>query len=113
MRTVDEYLDSLKNMRPNIYKFGELIEDVTSNPSTRRCIMGHAQIFESAQKDEHRDLLTTTSSLTGEKISRYLSIVTNADEMVKNVSFLIKVILAVLLGILFLIILMIVQTYAY
>jgi len=85
MRNVDEYLESLKSMRPNLYKFGELIEDVTTHPSTRRCVMGHAQIFESAQKEEHRDLLTTTSSLTGEPISRYLSLVENADDMVKNV----------------------------
>jgi 4-hydroxybutyryl-CoA dehydratase/vinylacetyl-CoA-Delta-isomerase len=86
MKTVDEYLDSLKKMRSNMYKFGKLIEDVTFDPSTRRCIMGHAQIYESAQKEEHRDLLTTTSSLTGEKISRYLSLVTDADQMVKNVN---------------------------
>ncbi|MGA1819382.1 MAG: 4-hydroxyphenylacetate 3-hydroxylase N-terminal domain-containing protein [Thermoplasmatota archaeon] len=85
MRTSDEYFESLKAMRPNVYKFGELIEDVTTHPSTRRCVMGHAQIFDSAQKDEHRDLLTTTSSLTGETISRYLSIVGNPDDMVKNV----------------------------
>ncbi|MFW3146541.1 MAG: 4-hydroxyphenylacetate 3-hydroxylase N-terminal domain-containing protein [Thermoplasmatota archaeon] len=86
MKTADEYLDSLKAMRPNVYKFGELIEDVTLNPSTRRCVMGHAKIFESAQKDEYRDLLTTTSSLTGEPISRYLSLVGSAEDMIKNVN---------------------------
>ena len=69
MKTMDEYLESLKAMRPNVYKFGELIEDVTLHPSTRRCVMGHAQIFESAATDEHKDLLTTTSSLTDQQVS--------------------------------------------
>ncbi len=85
MRTSQEYRESLKRMRPNVYKFGELIEDVTMHPSTRRTIEGHAQIFDAAQTEEHRDLLTTTSSLTGERISRYLSIVGSAEDMIKNV----------------------------
>jgi len=85
MRTSQEYRESLKRMRPNVYKFGELIEDVTVHPSTRRTVEGHAQIFDAAQTDEHRDLLTTTSSLTGERISRYLSIVGSAEDMIKNV----------------------------
>ncbi len=86
MKTPEEYRESLKKMRSNIYKFGELIDDVTIHPSTRRTIMGHSQIFESAMTDEHKELLTTTSSLTGETISRYLSLVTDADQMVKNVN---------------------------
>jgi 4-hydroxybutyryl-CoA dehydratase/vinylacetyl-CoA-Delta-isomerase len=85
MRTPEEYKDSLKAMRNNVYKFGELIDDVTVHPSTRRCVEGHAQIFESAQKEEYRDLLTTKSSLTGQIISRYLSVVGSQEDMIKNV----------------------------
>ena len=75
MKTSKEYKESLRKMRPNIYKFGELITDVTTNPATKRSIEGHAQIFDAAQKPEFKDILTTTSHFTGEPISRYLSIV--------------------------------------
>jgi len=85
MRTSKEYKESLKRMRPNVYKFGELIEDVTTHPATRRSVEGHAQIFDAAQKEEYRDLLTTTSSITGERISRYLSIIGSAEDMIHNV----------------------------
>jgi 4-hydroxybutyryl-CoA dehydratase/vinylacetyl-CoA-Delta-isomerase len=85
MRTAQEYKASLRRMRPNVYKFGELIQDVTTHPATRRTIEGHAQIFEAAQKDEYRGLLTTTSSLTGEQISRYLSVIRSAEDMISNV----------------------------
>ncbi len=85
MRTSDEYKASLKAMRKNVYKFGELIEDITIHPSTRRCVEGHAQIFDSAQKEEYMDLLTTRSHITGEMISRYLSIVGSMEDMIKNV----------------------------
>ncbi len=85
MRTSDEYRESLKAMRKNVYKFGEQIDDITIHPSTRRCVAGHAQIFDATMKDEYRDLLTTTSHLTGETISRYLSIVGSEVDMIKNV----------------------------
>jgi len=85
MRTSKEYRESLKRMRPNVYKFGELITDITVHPATRRTVEGHAQIFDAALKEEYKDLLTTTSSLTGERISRYLSIVGSPEDMIANV----------------------------
>jgi len=72
-------------MRPNIYKFGELITDVTTHPMTKRTIEGHAQIFDAAKKPEYKDILTTVSNLTGETISRYLSIVQSPEDMIANV----------------------------
>jgi 4-hydroxybutyryl-CoA dehydratase/vinylacetyl-CoA-Delta-isomerase len=85
MKTSEEYKESLQNMRPNIYKFGELIKDVTTHPATKRTVEGHGQIFDTAHKDKYKDILTTTSSLTGERIIRYLSLIKNAEDMVANV----------------------------
>ena len=85
MKTSKEYKESLKNMRPNIYKFGELIKDVTTHPATRRTVNGHAQIFDASQKPEYKDILTTKSSLTDEQVSRYLSIICSAEDMIANV----------------------------
>jgi len=85
MRTPEEYKESLRRMRPNIYKFGELIEDVTTHPATRRSIEGHAKIFEAAQKKEYKEILTTKSMLTGKRVSRYLSVIKDADDMIMNV----------------------------
>jgi 4-hydroxybutyryl-CoA dehydratase/vinylacetyl-CoA-Delta-isomerase len=85
MKTSKEYKESLRKMKPNIYKFGELIKDVTTNPATKRTIEGHAQIFDAAQKPEYQDILTTKSNLTGKKVVRYLSILQNADDMIANV----------------------------
>jgi len=71
-------------MKPNIYKFGKLIKDVTTDPATKRTIDGHAQIFDAAKKKEYRDILTTTSILTGKPVVRYLSILKNAEDMIAN-----------------------------
>jgi len=85
MRTAQEYRESLQRMRPNVYKFGELIRDVTTHPATRRAVAGHAQIFDAAQRAEYQEILTTLSSITGERISRYLSVIGGADDMIMNV----------------------------
>lgn len=85
MKTAKEYKESLRKMRPNIYKFGELITDVTTHPATRRSIEGHAQIFDAAQKEEYKDLLTTPSHFTSQPISRYLSIIQGPEDMIANV----------------------------
>ncbi len=84
LKTGEQFKESLRKMRPNIYKFGDLIEDVTTHPATRRTVTGHSQIFDAALQEEHSDLLTTKSILTGKTVSRYLSIVQNADDMIKN-----------------------------
>jgi hypothetical protein len=64
LTTDEEYKASLKYMRPNIYKFGKLIEDVTTHPATRNAIEGHASLFRAQSEEQHRQLLTTASHLT-------------------------------------------------
>lgn len=84
MRTPKEYKESLGRMRSNIYKFGELIEDVTIHPATKATVEGHAQIFEFSKKEEYQDIFTTKSNLSGERISRYLSIIGSPEDMYAN-----------------------------
>jgi 4-hydroxybutyryl-CoA dehydratase/vinylacetyl-CoA-Delta-isomerase len=85
MKTSKEYKESLRKMKPNIYKFGELIKDVTTHPATKRTVEGHAQIFDAAHKPEYKGILTTKSNLTGKPVIRYLSILESAEDMIANV----------------------------
>jgi len=87
MRKPEEYKESLRKMRPNIYKFGELIEDVTTHPATKRTVAGHAQIFSAAQSEQYHDAVTTKSSLVTPEIeiSRYLSLIRSEADMVANI----------------------------
>jgi 4-hydroxybutyryl-CoA dehydratase/vinylacetyl-CoA-Delta-isomerase len=80
----EQYIDSLKKMRPNLYKFDELIEDVTTHPATRRTVEGHSKSFRLYDDPAEREILTTKSHLTGEPISRYLSIIRGPDDMYAN-----------------------------
>ncbi len=84
LKTVQEYKESLKKMKPNVYKFSKLIEDVTTHPATRSTVEGHASIYATQNDPKYRELVTTTSDLSGEKISRYLSIIGSMEDMVAN-----------------------------
>jgi 4-hydroxybutyryl-CoA dehydratase/vinylacetyl-CoA-Delta-isomerase len=84
LKTYDEYKASLKAMRPNIHKFGELIEDVTTHPATKNTVEGHASLFKVQHDENIKEMVTTASHLTGEPISRYLSIIRSAEDMFAN-----------------------------
>lgn len=84
LRTYEQYLESLRAMRPNIYKFNELIEDVTAHPATARTVRGHGWSYRMQHSEEEQDLFTTKSHLTDEPISRYLSVIQSADDMFAN-----------------------------
>ncbi|MEW6050781.1 MAG: 4-hydroxyphenylacetate 3-hydroxylase N-terminal domain-containing protein [Candidatus Zixiibacteriota bacterium] len=84
IKTYEQYLESLRKMRPNIHKYDQLITDVTTHPSTIRTVEGHAWTYKAAFDEKLRPSLTTTSHLTGEPISRYLSIIQSPEDMYAN-----------------------------
>ena len=84
LKTRAEYLASLKRLRPNVFKFGERIEDVTTHPATRRVVESHARAYDAAQDPSLSNLFTTTSALTGEKIHRHNSLMRSVEDVIYN-----------------------------
>jgi 4-hydroxybutyryl-CoA dehydratase/vinylacetyl-CoA-Delta-isomerase len=84
MRTPEQYKESLRRMRPNVYKFGELIKDVTVHPATRGTVEGHAQLYKASLEPETQDIFTKISAFSGERVSRYLTLIESADDMLAN-----------------------------
>lgn len=84
LRSREDYLASLKAMRPNVYKFGELIHDVTTHPATRRVVESHARAFDASNDPELSGVFTTKSSFTGEKIHRFNSLMTSLEDTLNN-----------------------------
>jgi len=84
VKTRADYLASLKKLRPNVYKFGERIDDVTIHPATRRVVESHARAYDGANDPDRSVLFTTTSVLTGEKIHRHNSLMQSAEDVIFN-----------------------------
>ena len=84
LKTREGYLESLKQMKPNVYKFGALIEDVTSHPATRRVVESHIRAFEAGSEKEKEDIFTTTSSFTGKTIFRFNGLMQSSEDVIAN-----------------------------
>ncbi len=84
LKTRKHYLASLKKMRPNIYKFGELIKDVTTHPATKRTVESHALNFDASHDPDLTDLYTTSSIFSGEKIHRWTSMMQSSGDLITN-----------------------------
>jgi 4-hydroxybutyryl-CoA dehydratase / vinylacetyl-CoA-Delta-isomerase len=87
LKTREQYLASLRKMRPNIFKFGEAIADVTTHPATRRVVESHARAYDAAHDPATAPLFTAASSLTEEKIHRHNSLMQSAEEVIFNSRF--------------------------
>lgn len=84
LKTPGEYKEALRRLKPNILKFGELIQDTSTNPNTKGTVEGHAQLYAAALDAQYADLFATTSNLSGDKVSRYLSVNQSAEDMIAN-----------------------------
>ncbi|NPV91470.1 MAG: 4-hydroxybutyryl-CoA dehydratase [Firmicutes bacterium] len=85
LKSTDQYLDSLRQMKRKIYVQGELVENIVDHPIIRPSINSVAMTYQLAMEPEHEDLMTCTSSLTGEKINRFNHLHQSTDDLIKKV----------------------------
>lgn len=88
LKTTKEYIDSLMKMKKRIFMFGEEIEDYTEHPMIRPSLNAVAMTYELSHHQEHEQLLTATSILSGDKINRFTHLHQSTDDLVKKVKML-------------------------
>jgi 4-hydroxybutyryl-CoA dehydratase/vinylacetyl-CoA-Delta-isomerase len=79
-----QYRESLKKMRPNIYKYGKLIEDVTTDPATKAHIDGVAHQYDMAFDEDKKALYVGTSHLTGQPAHRWNILNQTLEDQIAN-----------------------------
>jgi 4-hydroxybutyryl-CoA dehydratase/vinylacetyl-CoA-Delta-isomerase len=88
MKTADEYVESLRNLKLNVYFSGEKIQKPVDFALTKPSQNSVALTYALAQDPNYAELMTTTSHLTGERINRFTHIPQNSDDLVKKVKML-------------------------
>jgi 4-hydroxybutyryl-CoA dehydratase/vinylacetyl-CoA-Delta-isomerase len=71
LKTKLEYIESIKQMKPTAYMFGDKIDRVVDNPRLRAGIEATAATYELAQMDEYRKLFVAQSPLIDEPVNRF------------------------------------------
>lgn len=87
LKTPEEYFESIKR-KVNLYIFGEKIEEFWKSPYFKiiePSINTIRKIYEMAQMDEYKDLMTATSSLTGETINRFTHIHQSVEDLITKI----------------------------
>jgi 4-hydroxyphenylacetate 3-monooxygenase/4-hydroxybutyryl-CoA dehydratase/vinylacetyl-CoA-Delta-isomerase len=82
MRTSKEYFEDLRKMRKNVYMNGELVERV--DPELLPSIRVLSKTFDLAEDPKFKDLITTTSHLTGQTINRFTNVNRSSDDLLKK-----------------------------
>src|SRR5208337_2938992 len=85
LKTGDEYLASLRNLKLNIYMFGEKIDNFVEHPVIRPSINSVAKTYELALDERYQDLMSSTSNLTGETINRFTHLHQSTDDLIRKV----------------------------
>ena len=88
MMTGQQYRESLRKLKPEVYYLGEKIESVADHPAFLPHVNAAALTYDMALAPEFEELLTATSHLTGEKINRFTHIHHSHDDLVKKVKML-------------------------
>ncbi|MFW9914624.1 MAG: 4-hydroxyphenylacetate 3-hydroxylase family protein [Candidatus Thorarchaeota archaeon] len=84
LKTPQEYLESIQR-DVNLYMFGEKVKDFWKHPIIAPSINTVMKIYELAQKEEHKPLMTTISNLTGETINRFTHIHQSVEDLINKV----------------------------
>ena len=85
IKTVAEYLESLRKMKPRACGLGEQIENPVDHPMIRPSINAVAETYRLAEEPAYRDLIVTTSPISGKEINRFTHISMSPDDLVKRV----------------------------
>jgi 4-hydroxybutyryl-CoA dehydratase/vinylacetyl-CoA-Delta-isomerase len=80
IRTGKEYIDSLRGRKLKIFLFGEEIKDPVEHPIIRPSINAVAETYDLAVREE--ELATAHSSITGQRVNRFLHIAESAQDLV-------------------------------
>ncbi|PXV87797.1 4-hydroxybutyryl-CoA dehydratase/vinylacetyl-CoA-Delta-isomerase [Lachnotalea glycerini] len=84
LMTGEEFVESMRNMKLNIYMFGEKIENPIDHPILRPSLNSVKATYDLAQMPEYEDLMTVTLD-DGRKINRFTNIHKSTDDLIKKV----------------------------
>lgn len=85
VKTKEEYIESLRELNPTVYMFGEKITNVVDNPRLAAGIAATAATYELAEMEEYRDLIVTKSPLINEPVNRFTLPPSSIEDLVARV----------------------------
>jgi 4-hydroxybutyryl-CoA dehydratase/vinylacetyl-CoA-Delta-isomerase len=85
LKTAQEYIDSLRQLKLNLYLLGEKVDNWVDNPIIRPSINAIAITYKVAHESGNRSLAIADSLVKGEKANKFNSIFRSKDDLVEKI----------------------------
>lgn len=85
LMTPGDYLESLRNLKLNLYVLGERVRNWVDHPIVRPSINAMAMTYKVACEPACEDLATVDSTLTGHKVNRFNALFRSTEDLVAKV----------------------------
>jgi 4-hydroxybutyryl-CoA dehydratase/vinylacetyl-CoA-Delta-isomerase len=84
LRTKQEYFDSIKQLKTELYAMGEKVNDLSAHPCFRPPLEAIGLVYELSGRKEYEDSLTARSPFISDKINRFAHILQEQDDLAKR-----------------------------
>ena len=74
LMTGEEYIESIRKRKMQVYLFGKKVEDPVDDPILRPSLNSVRMTYDLAQMPEYEDLMTAVSPYTGRRVNRFTHI---------------------------------------
>ncbi len=85
MMTKEQYIESLRKMKLNVWYMGEKIENPVDHPMIRPSLNSVAMTYELAEQPEYQEVMTAVSNLTGKRINRFCHLHQSTEDLINKV----------------------------
>jgi 4-hydroxybutyryl-CoA dehydratase/vinylacetyl-CoA-Delta-isomerase len=85
MKTAKQYIDSLRQLKLNLYLLGEKVDNWVDHPIIRPSINAVAMTYKVASEPENKELATTVSALTKQRVNRFNALFQSTDDLVSKI----------------------------
>ena len=83
-----QYVESLKRRKPRVFYKGRRLDDPYDHPAIAPHVRTASVTYDLARQDRHAEVMTATSHLTGEQVSRFTHLFWSADDLLKKIAML-------------------------
>lgn len=85
LMTKEQYIESIRALKPTAYMFGERITNIVENPRLRAGIEATGATYDMAMKEENKELFIVNSPLINEPVSRFTLPPASVEDLVARV----------------------------
>lgn len=82
LKTPEEFEESIRQLRPNVFMNGKRIENIHENPNTRTVIESNKASYRWALDSQYSDIMSCFSPLVQERVNRYTHVSASVEDLV-------------------------------